>query len=60
MDNLQSMTYQTFEQDPVKYERYEEVGEFVGLYFEVVVDWGDGRRFSERLWSGPQADECKH
>lgn len=25
MDNLQSMTYQTFEQDPVKYERYEEV-----------------------------------
>jgi len=25
MDNLQNMTYQTFEQDPVKYERYEEV-----------------------------------
>ena len=25
MDNLQSMTYQTFEQDPVKYKNYEEV-----------------------------------
>ena len=25
MDNLQSMTYQTFEQDPVKYINYEEV-----------------------------------
>lgn len=24
MDNLQSTTYNTFEQDPVKYERYEE------------------------------------
>jgi hypothetical protein len=25
MDNLQGMTYQTFEQDPVKYRNYEEV-----------------------------------
>jgi type II protein arginine methyltransferase len=25
MDNLQSGTYETFERDPVKYERYEEV-----------------------------------
>jgi hypothetical protein len=25
MDNLQSVTYQTFEQDPVKYHHYEEV-----------------------------------
>lgn len=25
MDNLQSITYQTFEQDPVKYQSYEEV-----------------------------------
>lgn len=25
MDNLQSMTYQTFERDPVKYRNYEEV-----------------------------------
>ena len=25
MDNLQSMTYNTFEQDPVKYRNYEEV-----------------------------------
>lgn len=25
MDNLQSATYQTFEQDPVKYRNYEEV-----------------------------------
>lgn len=27
MDNLQSVTYQTFEQDPVKYRQYEEVGD---------------------------------
>ena len=26
MDNLLSITYQTFEQDPVKYAQYEEVG----------------------------------
>jgi protein arginine N-methyltransferase 5 len=25
MDNLQGITYQTFEQDPVKYQSYEEV-----------------------------------
>lgn len=25
MDNLQGITYQTFEQDPVKYQNYEEV-----------------------------------
>lgn len=29
MDNLQSITYQTFEQDPVKYHNYEEVRVFV-------------------------------
>ena len=27
MDNLQSVTYQTFEQDPVKYTKYEEACE---------------------------------
>jgi len=25
MDNLQGVTYEVFEKDPVKYERYEEV-----------------------------------
>ena len=25
MDDLQGITYQTFEQDPVKYQKYEEV-----------------------------------
>lgn len=40
MDNLQSMTYQTFEQDPVKYERYEEVG----LYFIVADEGADRER----------------
>lgn len=29
MDNLQSITYQMFEQDPVKYHNYEEVRVFV-------------------------------
>jgi hypothetical protein len=27
MDNLQGITYQTFEQDPVKYQKYEEVSD---------------------------------
>lgn len=31
MDNLLSVTYQTFEQDPVKYAQYEEVGSCVLL-----------------------------
>lgn len=31
MDNLQSVTYQTFEQDPVKYRQYEEVIIFVAV-----------------------------
>lgn len=26
MDNLQSTTYEVFEKDPVKYDKYEEVG----------------------------------
>ncbi|KAJ7227136.1 PRMT5-domain-containing protein [Mycena pura] len=33
MDNLQSVTYQTFEQDPVKYHNYEEA------IYHAVVDW---------------------
>ncbi|KAF5359278.1 hypothetical protein D9756_003377 [Leucocoprinus leucothites] len=33
MDNLQSITYQTFEQDPVKYERYEEA------IFRALMEW---------------------
>ena len=36
MDNLPSVTYQTFEQDPVKYAEYEEVCHFFPrLYFEI-------------------------
>lgn len=31
MDNLQSITYQTFEQDPIKYHNYEEVRVVVTL-----------------------------
>ncbi|KAJ7104203.1 PRMT5-domain-containing protein [Mycena belliarum] len=33
MDNLQSVTYQTFEQDPVKYRNYEEA------IYHALVDW---------------------
>ncbi|KAJ7284936.1 shk1 kinase-binding protein 1 [Mycena rebaudengoi] len=33
MDNLQSVTYQTFEQDPVKYHNYEEA------IFHALLDW---------------------
>ncbi|KAF9450345.1 PRMT5-domain-containing protein [Macrolepiota fuliginosa MF-IS2] len=38
MDNLQSMTYQTFEQDPVKYERYEEA------IFRALAEWPASER----------------
>lgn len=56
MDNLQSITYQTFEQDPVKYHNYEEVRVFVTVllvlyspYFvkaiyRALVDWPDRER----------------
>lgn len=33
MDNLQSMTYQTFEQDPVKYRNYEEVMKYTYHFY---------------------------
>lgn len=44
MDNLQSITYQTFEQDPVKYRNYEEVCRIVShvVYFSKRV----GRRYT--------------
>lgn len=35
MDNLQSITYQTFEQDPVKYRNYEEA------VYHALMDWPD-------------------
>lgn len=38
MDNLQSITYQTFEQDPVKYHNYEEVGDASRLELNRFVD----------------------
>ncbi|KAH7907940.1 PRMT5-domain-containing protein [Hygrophoropsis aurantiaca] len=38
MDNLQSITYQTFEQDPVKYRNYEEA------IFHALMDWPDSGR----------------
>lgn len=43
MDNLQSITYQTFEQDPVKYRNYEEVCRIVShvVYTSPNVSVGD-------------------
>ncbi|KAG9314881.1 protein arginine N-methyltransferase [Chiua virens] len=38
MDNLQSITYQTFEQDPVKYYNYEEA------IYRALVEWPDTER----------------
>ncbi|KIJ12820.1 hypothetical protein PAXINDRAFT_117778 [Paxillus involutus ATCC 200175] len=38
MDNLQSITYQTFEQDPVKYRNYEEA------IYRALLDWPDSER----------------
>lgn len=38
MDNLQSITYQTFEQDPVKYHNYEEA------IYRALVGWRDSDR----------------
>ncbi|KIJ67063.1 hypothetical protein HYDPIDRAFT_85533 [Hydnomerulius pinastri MD-312] len=45
MDNLQSITYQTFEQDPVKYHNYEEVGSLHSMTHPPVCF---------RRWGGPQ------
>jgi protein arginine N-methyltransferase 5 len=54
MDNLQSVTYQTFEQDPVKYSHYEEVNIYhyqfsrlinvaVKAMYRALVEWpGEG------------------
>lgn len=38
MDNLGSGTYETFERDPVKYERYEEVRYLVAPYSNDLMD----------------------
>nr|GAT60798.1 Shk1 kinase-binding protein 1 [Mycena chlorophos] len=40
MDNLQSVTYQTFEQDPVKYRNYEEA------IYHALVDWTGGDKLT--------------
>jgi protein arginine N-methyltransferase 5 len=57
MDNLQSITYQTFEQDPVKYEKYEEVG-FFPLVHQSCVNCVR-RRSLGLLWNGPIANACE-
>ncbi|KAI0049761.1 PRMT5-domain-containing protein [Auriscalpium vulgare] len=38
MDNLQSVTYQTFEQDPVKYQKYEEA------VYQALVEWPESEK----------------
>jgi protein arginine N-methyltransferase 5 len=44
MDNLQSITYQTFEKDPVKYKNYEEA------IYHALMDWPErDRMFVPRL-----------
>ncbi len=48
MDNLQSTTYQTFEQDPVKYRNYEEASNFV---------WEITQRLNPPLGYVPGIDE---
>lgn len=60
MDNLQSMTYQTFEQDPVKYERYEEVCTLIRGHGVNNNDGIGDRQFSEHSRSGHLDNECKH
>jgi hypothetical protein len=59
MDNLQSMTYQTFEQDPVKYERYEEVCTLIRGHSAATDDGIGGRQFSEHSWNGQRGNECE-
>jgi hypothetical protein len=59
MDNLQSMTYQTFEQDPVKYERYEEVGTLSRGSNAATDNCIDDRQFSEHLWNGQRENGCE-
>lgn len=47
MDNLPSATYQTFEQDPIKYSQYEEVSQPA----RVIYVGRDGLNGSDRLCS---------
>jgi hypothetical protein len=64
MDNLQSITYQTFEQDPVKYRNYEEASRAslpTALHadllrqaiFRALVDWPATDRLLVLSFSGP-------
>lgn len=65
MDNLQSITYQTFERDPVKYYNYEEVrvlchtvlSVLYSLYplkaiYRALADWPDSERMCVRCRLG--------
>lgn len=51
MDNLQSVTYQTFEQDPVKYYHYEEVNTPYHRDDSGFIENGTLRRQCIELWS---------
>lgn len=42
MDNLQSITYHTFEQDPVKYQKYEEVRGHQELFLRCMAEAPSG------------------
>jgi hypothetical protein len=48
MDNLQGITYQTFEQDPVKYQNYEEVR--TGNFDPASIKFNYARRLCTRLY----------
>lgn len=58
MDNLQGMTYQTFEQDPVKYQKYEEVsGELIRINQSAITR---RRRFTRLYLSGLHQKGCEY
>jgi protein arginine N-methyltransferase 5 len=56
MDNLQSVTYQTFEQDPVKYHNYEEV--INSRLFTISKLTAESRQYSRHSWIGRVKKKC--
>ena len=59
MDNLQSVTYQTFEQDPVKYRHYEEVNIFLPLPWRFHCRRNPQRQCIELWLSGLAKSVCQ-
>ena len=60
MDNLQGITYQTFEQDPVKYQKYEEVRDDLIPTTNSSIAQICSRQYTRLCLNGPCQIRCKN